>query len=689
MAYDDTTGHLLAELNRIEVLLEEYQPAPDEGRGPGHSIPPEEGAPSAPEALPLSIPDPAVADVDARTQTIAAHVAETPPGTTLRLDHLVNAFELADHHRDIILLALLPTAYPDYQHIFAELHNDLSATQPTVGLIADLFSTTDPEFLAATRLIGPESPLLTHDLIRLGTPDDTRLHRTERPVFLEERIESYLLGHEGLDPRLAGVLEEVTATTGLEELRLASDLRDRLRSLTTEERGAGGSARRFYWYGPPGTEKRRAVKSVLATDRFLHGDLPTILEADLLDRVRREAALLDRPVHLSAVPASTVDDVLETFTSFDRDLVLTGTDDWTPAGSRTPGVDAIVEFPRPDFEIRRDFWADHADELPEELDPAVLAGTFKLTQGELEAALATARSLATGAVPSLAQVYDGCSAQSAGGLSELAEELDPAASWADIELPAGTMRELQTVAAHVTHQGRIYHEWDFADRFSRGTGVVALFTGASGTGKTLAAEIIAADVGMRLFQIDLSSVVSKYIGETEENLERIFTEAEHSNAILLFDEADAVFGDRAAVSDASDRYANVEVNYLLQRIESYGGVVLLTSNYESNIDSAFMRRIDHTVSFRRPDEEIRRAIWEGIFPDATPTRQLDYGFLAGFNLTGGDIRTVAQTAAILAAADDGPVLMDHVVRGLQRELQKTGKMVDPQEFDPYREHLQD
>ncbi|PSP61342.1 AAA family ATPase, partial [Halobacteriales archaeon QH_7_66_37] len=284
-------------------------------------------------------------------------------------------------------------------------------------------------------------------------------------------------------------------------------------------------------------------------------------------------------------------------------------------------------------------------------------------------------------------VYEGCSAQSAGDLGELSEQLDPNATWEDIVLPAETMRELRTVAAHVTHQGRIYAEWGFERRFTRGGGVVALFSGPSGTGKTMAAEIIATETGMELYKIDLSSVVSKYIGETEENLERIFTEAEHSNAVLLFDEADAVFGDRASVSDATDRYANVEVNYLLQRIESYDGVVVLTTNYESNIDSAFMRRIDHSVSFRRPREETRRTIWEGMFPEDTPVEDLDYEFLASFKLTGGDIRTIAQTAAILAADDEGTVTMKHAVRGLQRELEKAGKMVDPKKFDPYRELL--
>jgi len=692
MVYEDTTGHLLAEFDRIARIIEGYRTTLERGDAPSQPVDSDSTPPPEPAALPLAVPGDVRADADARAGAIAEHVEKSiEAGTTLRLHHLVETFGLSANHRDVLLIALLPAAYPDYQEVVAELHNDLSATQPTVGLVADLFSETDGQRLAAMALVGPDSPLREHGLVRIGQPDDQRLQRPDRPIFVADRVESYLLGHGGIDPVLDDVLETVTADTALGDLRLDDALRDRLERLA----GATGD-RRLYWYGPAGTGKRRGVEVVSPAEEFLRADLPAVVEAGLLGRLRREALLLDRPLHLhSASRAMTddaagpsVDDIFETFDSLSRPLVVTGTEEWTPERSDTR-IDAIVEFQRPSFAVRRQFWADHAGSLPSDLDPAVLAGTFELTQGELETALATARSLAGDGDIEPTHVYEGCSAQSASGLDDLAEQLDPGAAWEEIELPADTMRELRTVAAHVTHKGRIYAEWAFEERHSRATGVVALFSGPSGTGKTMAAEIIAAETGMELYKIDLSSVVSKYIGETEENLEQIFTEAEHSNAILLFDEADAVFGDRAAVSDATDRYANVEVNYLLQRIESYDGVVLLTSNYESNIDSAFMRRIDHSVSFRRPQAETRRFIWKGIFPEETPVAELDYEFLASFKLTGGDVRTIAQTAAILAADDEGTVTMKHVVRGLQRELQKSGKMVDPQQFEPYREFLYD
>jgi len=690
MAYEDTAGHLLAEFERIDRLLEGYRATIERRSAPSRPVDPDPASPPDPTTLPLAVPEDVRADVEAMSVTIADRVEESvASGTTLRLRHVVETFDLSARHRDVLLFALLPAAYPAYQEVYAELQNDLSATQPTVGLITDLFSETDGERLAATALVDIGSPLHEHDLIRLGQPDDTRLQRPERPVFVADRVESYLLGHDGVDPVLDGVLERVPADSSLADLRLDDAVRERLDGL------AGSTIdRRLYWYGPSGTGKHCAVEVISPTDEFLRADLPAAVEAGLLDHLRREALLLDRPLHLHSASRATtddstglsVDDIFETFDPLDQPVVVTATEEWTPDRSST-AVDAIVEFPRPSFSVRRQFWADNADRLPDPLDPAVLAGTFELTQRDLETALATAESLAGDGPIKPDHVYEGCSAQSAGDLGELSEQLDPGATWEDIVLPAETMRELRTVAAHVTHQGRIYAEWSFEERFSRGGGVVALFSGPSGTGKTMAAEIIATETGMELYKIDLSSVVSKYIGETEENLERIFTEAEHSNAVLLFDEADAVFGDRASVSDATDRYANVEVNYLLQRIESYDGVVVLTTNYESNIDSAFMRRIDHSVSFRRPREETRRTIWKGMFPDDTPVEDLDYEFLASFKLTGGDIRTIAQTAAILAADDEGTVTMKHAVRGLQRELEKAGKMVDPREFEPYREFL--
>ena len=310
----------------------------------------------------------------------------------------------------------------------------------------------------------------------------------------------------------------------------------------------------------------------------------------------------------------------------------------------------------------------------------------------MDDAIGTARALAgdgggsDDAELSAEALYRGCRVQSRETLGALARRADTAYDWEDIVLPADTEAQLREVAAHVKHRGTVYADWGFEERFSLGTGMNVLFSGPSGTGKTMAAEIIAADAGLDMFKVDLATVVSKYIGETEENLKEIFDEAEHTDAVLFFDEADALFGERSEVSDSQDRYANVEVSYLLQRMEEHDGAVVLATNFKENIDDAFLRRINANVEFPRPDRESRAEIWRTIFPEETPVGDLDIGFLSGFEITGGNIKNVALTASFLAADDAATetVEMEHVVRALRRELQKTGRLVNPEEFGEYR-----
>ncbi len=277
MAYQSTTSHLLAEFDRIARILDGYQARMEREEGPSRAVDPGVRSSPAPDNLPLGIPEDVATDVAARADRIERQVAEsTAAGTRLRLAHLVETFDLSANHRDVLLLALLPVAYPDYQEVIAGLQNDLSATQPTVGLIADLFSETDSERLAATGLVGPDSPLRQHSLLSIGQPGDTRLNRTDRPVFVENRIESYLLGHDGVDPVLADVVERVSAEADLATLRLDEHVQERLGSLvaaTPESRGTGRvDSCRLYWHGPPGTGKQTAVEVVSGTDEFLRAE---------------------------------------------------------------------------------------------------------------------------------------------------------------------------------------------------------------------------------------------------------------------------------------------------------------------------------------------------------------------------------------------------------------------------------
>jgi hypothetical protein len=271
-----------------------------------------------------------------------------------------------------------------------------------------------------------------------------------------------------------------------------------------------------------------------------------------------------------------------------------------------------------------------------------------------------------------------------GELDRLSYRVHPRRGWDDLVLPPEGLSKVREVISRVRHRGLVYDDWGFPAVPS--SGVVALFAGPPGTGKTMSAEIIAGDLGLDMFKVDLSNVVSKYIGETEKHLERVFTAAEASAVLLVFDEADALFGKRTQVSDAHDRYANLETSYLLQRLEVYEGLTILTSNLASNIDDAFLRRVHVFVEFAMPEENERRAIWVGSFPKQAPLNDVDFDFLAArFPLSGGSIRTAALTAAFAAAGDGEPVGMSHVIYGLMREYQKLGRMITSEQFGEWTE----
>jgi SpoVK/Ycf46/Vps4 family AAA+-type ATPase len=255
-------------------------------------------------------------------------------------------------------------------------------------------------------------------------------------------------------------------------------------------------------------------------------------------------------------------------------------------------------------------------------------------------------------------------------MEDLAQRIVPAATWDDLVLPEQPQQMLLQLAAQVRYRMQVYETWGFSDKGRRGLGVSALFTGESGTGKTLAAEVVAHDLGLDVYRIDLSAVVSKYIGETEKNLRQVFDAAEEGGVLLLFDEADALFGKRADVKDSHDRYANIEVGYLLQRMEAYQGVAILTTNLKSSLDKAFQRRLRFTVNFPFPDAAQREAIWSKAFPAATPTRDLDLQKLAQLKVTGGNIRNIALNAAFLAARAGTPVDMASLAEAAELEAHK-------------------
>jgi hypothetical protein len=330
------------------------------------------------------------------------------------------------------------------------------------------------------------------------------------------------------------------------------------------------------------------------------------------------------------------------------------------------------------FEIERTTAADRLAAWRDALGSAAsgLNGALDVVAGQFDLSHATIRAVAAEALgapdPSelRSRLWDACRSAARPRLDALAQRIDLVASWDDLVIPEAQRQVLRAIAMQVRQRHRVYQEWGFAEKSARGLGLTALFSGASGTGKTMAAEVLARELRLDLYRIDLAGVVSKYIGETEKNLKRLFDAAEGSGAILLFDEADALFGKRSEVKDSHDRYANIEISYLLQRMEAYRGLAILTSNLKQALDPAFLRRIRFVVQFPFPDHAHREEIWRGIFPARMPLAALDYGRLAQLNVAGGHIRNIALSSAFLAAERGEAVSMRLLAEAARSEYAK-------------------
>jgi SpoVK/Ycf46/Vps4 family AAA+-type ATPase len=358
-----------------------------------------------------------------------------------------------------------------------------------------------------------------------------------------------------------------------------------------------------------------------------------------------------------------------------------------------------VDFPDPDYATRLRLWSDAVARTglnPASEDLEAIADRFVLTPRQINAAVEAAvdagesiTEQGAGESPAAA-LFKAAREQSDQSLGTLAVRVKLVHSWDDLILPRELLQRVREVVAAIKHRHVVYSGWGFEDKIASGKGIKVLFAGASGTGKTMTAGVMARDLELDLYKIDLSGVVSKYIGETEKNLDRIFRAAQSSNAILFFDEADALFGKRSEVKDAHDRYANIEVAYLLQKIEEYEGAVILASNLSRNIDGAFSRRMHYVVEFPVPDERSRERLWRGMFPARAPlAKDVDFDFIAKqFTISGGEIRNVVLDAAFLAAQHGQAITMRQIVIALAHQMMKQGKVPTPTDFKQYHELIE-
>ncbi|MFP3898129.1 MAG: AAA family ATPase [Dehalococcoidia bacterium] len=630
-------------------------------------------------------------------------------GCVLRLHELGRSFHLSGFDIDALLVCLLPELNLKYQRLYAYLQDDVTRKSPTVDLVLRLLGGTFADRLAARKAFWPQAPLMEYHLLRLHDDSGPRTGPLlARSLQVDERITGYLLGADDIDALLQPFAHIVNRRRGLGDIILDHESGYRLPQLVARLHHTGVIC---HLRGPRGGGKQSTAEAIccelgqpmlivdagkaLATDTSFELATRLIFREGLLQKAALYFKNWDSLLNDEKQIGVGYDSIVAYLERYPHWVFLAGENEWQPAGILIDKPLVHVELPIPSYKQRIQLWSKQGrDEqtLAPDTDFTGLAGKFKLTGGQIRDVMATARTLARWRDPQTGLVttqdlYRACRKQTRGALGTLAHNIQPRYGWEDIILPEDQMVQLREICGYVEHYHTVYGEWGFDRKLSTGKGLNVLFAGPSGTGKTMAAEIMANELGLELYKIDLSAIVSKYIGETEKNLDRIFREAQTSNAILFFDEADALFGRRSEVRDSHDRYANIEMAYLLQKMDEYEGVVILATNLRKNMDEAFARRMHFAVEFPFPEESDRYRIWRSVFPSEAPLAStVDMHFLARqFRITGGNIKNVALTAAFLAAQDGGCVTMNNLIHATRREYQKIGRLCTEGEFAQYFE----
>jgi len=619
-------------------------------------------------------------------------------------------FLLSDFERECILLAAAVELEPEFERIYAYAQDDAGLLLPTPTLALALFCKNRGEAIRNREAFTPSAPLFRYGLIDWASAG--RGGTLTRPFRIDERILGFLTGYKSLDSRINAAVNIVGQETRLVEgWRVQSDaLEHRIRTFLNDEATQGG--RLLISLRGEGEGNRKALAAQVCQRiglPLICARLSDLLGAGLpasqaIPIFFREALLLSAAICLEipegegeGAKNDAVRQILRGIADFSPITFISSETPWPSSPMNLAELRCtMVELVLPplNYAMRRQLWeaeltalenGSAAPGLAAEL-AADLTNRFQFGPEQISSAIKKARQAAVleGRHPVPADIEAACRTLPVHGLEALARKITSSFTWDDIVLPADALEQIGEIAAQFRYRQKVYREWGFERKMDRGKGICFMFSGPSGTGKTMAAEIIANDLGLDLYCIDLSAVVSKYIGETEKNLRRVFDEGEKSQAILFFDEADALFGKRSEVRDSHDRYANIEINYLLQRMESYTGASILATNMRSAIDTAFLRRLRAIVEFPMPDVPHRETIWRKSFPPEAALNGVDFRFLAKqFTLSGGSIRNVALNAAFMAASDGGYIGMEHLVRSVKREYAKMGKLCLESEFGKY------
>jgi hypothetical protein len=619
---------------------------------------------------------PESADAAALLDTVErAADAAAQAGADLRLRRLARGFGLDPVAVELLLVALVPDLHSRFEALYGYLNDDVTRRRATIGLAIELCGGS-PAAAAFRARLTAAGPLIGGGLLLVEELERPFLTRSLR---VPDRVTAHLLGDDRPDPLIQPLLAHGPPWAGGGAGGLTRALRAGARLCYLRER-PGGSGR------------------ALAAAALQEAGLPALVldlgQLDAHDDLRAVARVAAREARLrgGGIVAGPVEVLAERGAGAVRMLaqaavpvLLAGRGSWDPAWSAE--VPLTLEAPVPSAAERAELWRSRLDgDAPEGLE-GVFSAQFRLAPEQVARAVTAARLQASldGERLTTGHLRGGARAQNGAGLERLARRIPPAVGWGDLVLPATTLEQLRELATRARHRDQVLRTWAMRPGGARGQGITALFAGDSGTGKTMSAEVIAAELGLDLYAVDLATVVDKYVGETEKNLERIFAEAAGVNGVLLFDEADAIFGKRSEVRDAHDRYANVETAYLLQRMETFDGLAVLATNLRANVDEAFTRRLDAIVDFPTPDKSQRRLLWERCLGPPLPLDQgVDLDFCArAFELSGGSIRSAAVTAAYLAAGSGKPVGMADLIRAIHREYRKLGRLCLEAEFGPY------
>lgn len=626
-----------------------------------------------------------------------------PVSLNLPLVRLAHLFHLSPFEIQALVICLAPELRRKYDRIYAYLQDDITRKRPSISLILDLLCRSEEERWQVQSLFTKQGVLLQAGLLQVIEDPHSPSGSSDLARFLglDPRILNYVLGNNNLEPRLRDMARLKYAEDSAEQIvmdpkiqKTVSHLLDWHFSLKTNKKNLV-----VHLYGPQGggkqalalVECRRLKCNLLCLDiSRLYG-----YESDSEERLRmafRDALLLQAPLYIYSIDILLTDEyrskmltktLVRLVEEYSWLTFLAGERPWRAQGLFENCLFKSIEIPMPDFSLRKQVWENSLrlnGQCPDDDTITQLASQFRLTPGQIKTASESIhlehRLQPEKVDGGTIDLLNACRSQSNQKLTELAIKIEARYEWKDLILPESKRALLQQICDQVRLKYKVFSKWGFDEKLAYGKGLSALFSGPPGTGKTMAAQVIANEIQLDLYKVDLSSVISKYIGETEKNLSQIFKEAETSNAILFFDEADALFGKRTEVNDAHDRYANIEVSYLLQKMEEYNGIVILASNFRVNMDDAFVRRIRFIIEFPFPDEDSRKEIWRIHFPERAPVADdIDYTLLARqFAIPGGNIKNVILNAAFQAAKADVPIGMKHILEGTKYEYEKIGKL---------------